>query len=421
MGLAGTGLVLQNNAGDDLAVPANGSFGFATKESSGAAFAVTIKTHPTGPNQNCTVANGTGSGTIASSAITSVAVTCRNVGRFAYVINVNSSSVSAFTIDASTGALTARPGSPYAAGTNPVWMTIDRSSHFVYVLNVRSNNLSAFIINTNTGDLITATGSPVTIASPVNSPLVFNPTSQFLYVVATGPNPIFGFASDVLTGALTPIPGSPWAAPAPSNGSGSFAMDPAGKFAVVSGTNSIAGFAIDQSTGALTPVSGSPFAATSPGILAVEPSGKVLLASVAFDALVAPSGVSSFLIDGSSGALTPVSGSPFASGRNPGYFSFNLSGSVAYEANTGLWNNGNGDPATSSVSSFAVNTSTGVLTNVAGSATATDNLPQNEVVVDPSGTYAYVANSGSNSISGYRIDPGTGALTPLPGSPFATG
>jgi ABC-type molybdate transport system substrate-binding protein len=73
-GLAGTGLVLQNNAGDPLTVNGNGSFAFATPIASGSAYAVTVKTQPTNPSQTCTVTSG--SGTVAASNVTSVAVAC---------------------------------------------------------------------------------------------------------------------------------------------------------------------------------------------------------------------------------------------------------------------------------------------------------------------------------------------------------
>lgn len=42
-GLVGTGLVLQNNGGDDLALSADGPFTFATVVGNGAAYAVTVK------------------------------------------------------------------------------------------------------------------------------------------------------------------------------------------------------------------------------------------------------------------------------------------------------------------------------------------------------------------------------------------
>ena len=62
--------MLRDNGGDDLTVTANGSFTFATKLASGAAYNVTVKTNPSG--QTCSVANG--SGTIAAADITNVAV-----------------------------------------------------------------------------------------------------------------------------------------------------------------------------------------------------------------------------------------------------------------------------------------------------------------------------------------------------------
>ncbi|WP_152564863.1 NHL repeat-containing protein [Cupriavidus metallidurans] len=73
-GLTGTGLVLQNNGGDDIAVAANGAFAFATPVASGAAYAVTVKTQPSAPPQTCTVNNG--SATMGSAAVSSVTVLC---------------------------------------------------------------------------------------------------------------------------------------------------------------------------------------------------------------------------------------------------------------------------------------------------------------------------------------------------------
>ena len=71
-GLAGSGLVLQNNGRDDLAVAGNGGFTFGTPQSGGTAYAVSVKTQPSG--QGCTVANGTG--TVGSAHVTTVEVRC---------------------------------------------------------------------------------------------------------------------------------------------------------------------------------------------------------------------------------------------------------------------------------------------------------------------------------------------------------
>ncbi|MFY3384462.1 hypothetical protein [Paracidovorax sp. MALMAid1276] len=73
-GLTGSGLVLQNNGRDDLAVSANGGFSFATAQAGGTAYAVTVRTQPAG--QSCTVVGGTG--TVAAAHVTSVEVRCAN-------------------------------------------------------------------------------------------------------------------------------------------------------------------------------------------------------------------------------------------------------------------------------------------------------------------------------------------------------
>ena len=70
--LSGSGLVLQNNGGDDLSISADGTFTFATAIADGASYAVTVKTEPTG--QTCAVDNG--SGTVAGANVTNVSVTC---------------------------------------------------------------------------------------------------------------------------------------------------------------------------------------------------------------------------------------------------------------------------------------------------------------------------------------------------------
>ncbi|MHB8874748.1 MAG: beta strand repeat-containing protein [Myxococcaceae bacterium] len=73
-GLSGTGLVLQNNGGDDLAVSAAGAFTFAAKVASGGGYAVTVKTQPSAPVQLCTVSGG--SGTVVAGNVASITVNC---------------------------------------------------------------------------------------------------------------------------------------------------------------------------------------------------------------------------------------------------------------------------------------------------------------------------------------------------------
>jgi alpha-tubulin suppressor-like RCC1 family protein len=73
-GLAGSGLVLQNNSGNNLATSTNGSFVFTTSIISGSGYSVSILTQPTTPSQTCSVTNGTG--TVGNANVMNVGVTC---------------------------------------------------------------------------------------------------------------------------------------------------------------------------------------------------------------------------------------------------------------------------------------------------------------------------------------------------------
>ena len=70
-GLDGT-LVLQNNAGDDLTITADGSFTFATFLVGGTSYEVTVLSQSSG--EVCTVS--TGSGEIAAAEVADVEVSC---------------------------------------------------------------------------------------------------------------------------------------------------------------------------------------------------------------------------------------------------------------------------------------------------------------------------------------------------------
>jgi hypothetical protein len=73
-GLTGSGLVLQDDGGNNLLVPANApSFTFGNV-ASGSPYAITVLNQPSTPSQTCTVASG--SGTVTSAPVTTVKVTC---------------------------------------------------------------------------------------------------------------------------------------------------------------------------------------------------------------------------------------------------------------------------------------------------------------------------------------------------------
>ncbi len=251
----------------------------------------------------------TGAGTSPSS------VTVDPTGKFAYVANFSSSNVSAFSINPGNGALTAVSGSPFSlgsSGAHPQSVTVDPTGKFVYVGNGDVNTVSAFSINAGNGALTAVPGSPFTVAGPVS--VTVDPTGKFLYVanelLPTGT--VSAFTINPGSGALTAVAGSPFAAGTQAD---SVTVDLTGKFVYVAnlGSNTVSAFMINAGTGALTAV-GSPVAAgTEPSSVTTDPTGKF-----AYVVNSVSSGlVSGFTINASTGALTAISGSPFPAGSSP--------------------------------------------------------------------------------------------------------
>jgi environmental stress-induced protein Ves len=73
-GLSGSGLVLQNNGGDNLPIAADGPFTFPDSLAQGEPYNVAVGAQPANPSQTCVVANG--SGTMGNGDVTNIAVTC---------------------------------------------------------------------------------------------------------------------------------------------------------------------------------------------------------------------------------------------------------------------------------------------------------------------------------------------------------
>ena len=219
---------------------------------------------------------------------------------------------------------------------------------------------------------------------------------------------------------------------------------------------SVSAFTINATSGTLTPVFGSPFPAhVYPFDVVVDPKGKFVYVtnkvSMMFQRIIQrnqrrtetglwvavcgrhcsrkpgrrpqrqvrictqqwrgylPSNVSAYQISATTGALSPVFGSPFGAGYSPSGAVVVPTGKFVYVTNAG----GN-------VSAYQINTTSGALTQVSGSPFGGGNEPQN-VTVDPTGRFAYTANYGGNNVSGYQINASSGALTQLFGSPFAAG
>jgi len=234
-------------------------------------------------------------------------------GRFLYITEPNTNQVAAFGIGAN-GALTAIAGSPFDTNdTRPTAATVDASGHYLYVSNQDSTQgtVSAFSIDGSTGALTAIAGSPfATSANSGPSQLSTDPTAKYLYVPLSGGAAVFGFAIGS-TGALTPLAGSPFAVGSQPN---SVIIDPSGKFLYSADFdgNDVSILSVDASTGALTPVSGGPVPlANNPFQVSVNSSGTLLCVGLANALNIAVYTVSS---TGTLSSVAPLSGGPSSGG-----------------------------------------------------------------------------------------------------------
>ncbi len=221
-------------------------------------------------------------------------------GKFAYVANEGGfppTSVSMYTIDATTGALTSI-GTIATAGRASA-VAVDSSGKFAYVATETTppgsaGDVSMYSINTTTGAL-TSIGTIATGTDPVS--VALDPVGTFAYVTNSGSNDVSMYTINATTGSLTFI-GTIAAGMAPT----SMAIDPSGKFAYVvnSGSNDVSLYSINSTTGTLTSI-GVITAGLSPTSIAVHPSGKFVYVTNS-----GSNDVSMYSIDATTGALTLI-------------------------------------------------------------------------------------------------------------------
>jgi 6-phosphogluconolactonase len=105
-------------------------------------------------------------------------------GGFVYTADNTNSRVSAYSYDA-TGALTQITGSPYLSGASPQGIAVDPTGKYLYVTNFADDTVSSFSINAATGALTPIQAGATAVdtggAGPVD--VKVDPSNQFVYVV----------------------------------------------------------------------------------------------------------------------------------------------------------------------------------------------------------------------------------------------
>jgi 6-phosphogluconolactonase (cycloisomerase 2 family) len=274
--------------------------------------------------------------------------------------------VDVFEVNSESGFMRQIPTSPFpSGGRNPVAEAVSTDFADLYVVNHDDNTIVQFVIG-NDGKLYPQN----TVNTPGIFPMAVAVAGTFLYVVDT----------------YQPLPTCSSAAPC----SGSVAVYPVAK------DDSLGTPAVNASLSAsYWPLSlPSGHVVTPTAINAQGSTGNIYV--TAYDATTPGAGYVFGFSTGSDGTLTAIAGSPWLAGTQPS--------AIASDANGHIYVT---DFANSVVLVYTV--ASGVLSpSASGSSFATGNAPS-AIVVDSTGSFAYVANAQDATITAYSIS--NGALT----------
>jgi DNA-binding beta-propeller fold protein YncE len=259
-----------------------------------------------------------------------------------YAINSFDDTISIFNV-ASDGTLTLG-STPIAVGASPNAVVIDPSGKYLLVTNNFSSgggynggDVSVFSIDASTGAL-SPVGSPVPAnTNPTN--ILFTHSGKFVYVSNPEIGMVTGFA--FANGVLSLVPETPVSS-GQGGGALGLAVDGSDQFLYVtnpSATNpppnqatigNISGFNIDRTSGALTPILGSPFTSTvggqGPTTITIDPTGRLVYAVTPGSSL----SVWCFQITSTNGQLVAVTDSPFSVAAGGLFALFDPSGRFFY-------------------------------------------------------------------------------------------
>lgn len=301
------------------------------------------------------------------------------------------------------------------------------STQYTLVANRNTSSVSVYAVNSTNGALTEISGSPFPVTGTNSEPfgVAVNPAATLAFVSNWGNGNVSVFRIDSSNGQLTEVEGSPFSSADGSTSSWQVLISPSGKFAykLNNSTDSISVFAINNCTGRMTEIAASPFrvgAADNLQEMAMTANGERLYVVAANT-----SDLYGYQVNTVTGALVEVPGNPYLISGGyidpspfggeyvapaPTHIAINPSGTFLYTVNVG----------TNAISGYAINAGTGALTEINGSpltVNASNYLQQ--VVFNSAGNGLYALDINSNAVYGYRTDALTGSLTAMSGSPFS--
>jgi len=187
------------------------------------------------------------------------AVGVSNQGSFVYVTDSSNGVVDGFAFD-SNGALSFVPGQFFTVGNTPRAVLSPPAGAFLYVANSGTNDIFEFAINTD-GSLVPISSTTTTVGTGLGPiAMITDPNAKYLYALANTGSQITGYTINLVTGALTTV--------STNNGTVSTGANPvaisirsdgttSGNFWVFTsnfGANSVSSYLLNGATGALTPL-----------------------------------------------------------------------------------------------------------------------------------------------------------------------
>ena len=271
-------------------------------------------------------------------------------GNYLYVANSLTSTIAGFSIG--TSSVSAVSNSPYSLGVSPSAIAVTPSGNYLYAASLAG---AIYAYSIGSGGALTLSNNGSAVVSQISPvALKVDPSGNWLIAVDLTPA-AYVFSIDSSTGGLTSEGSVPLDPGVPNH----IVFTPNNSLVYVSlGTGGVDILTFSSSTGVLsktTQILKPKQTVNADQGLAVDPASKYL-----FVAETGLNGVRALSI-GTNGALTELSGSPYATALGP-----------------------------------------------------------SGVLVDSTGSYVYVANSTANTVSAFLLS-ATGGLTKISGSPFATG
>ena len=375
------------------------------------------------------LASGCGGGSSPSTPTPAASCVPSSTPEFAYALT--GYAVSMYTVNSCTGAFTATTpasvgtGYSYPQNDNAEQMVVDPLGRFAYVANLVSNasdlsTVSMYTIDSTTGALTPTT--PATVHTGwLPQEIAIDPLGRFVYTANTDDSTVSMFTVNQTTGVLTPT--TPASVSTLISGEllsdpGFLTVDPTGRFLYVTVSLSdgaaVFMYTINQTTGLLTPT--SPATVLTGGIpfqVVVAPNGKFAYVVDNLSSSGETFGVWQYTLNSTTGVLNQNTPAAVAAGNGPTAVVVDPSSSFAYVVNR----------LDNTVSMYTINPTSGNLTLNATAANPTGTIATGSepfrIDFDPSGKFVYVTNEQS-SASIYTVN-NDGTLTNAGATGVATG